>query len=233
MKSLLAQLVPRGEEGAGKGRAAAARRTDGREEEIAVEIKRVTRGERASRRTIAAMKYALALLLLLAPIARGEVVESSASSLRVKYLLTVPASPEKAWQSFVNIAAWWSSDHTFSGNAANLRLDPRVNGCWCESLPNGGGVQHMTVVLVMPNQRMTLAGALGPLQTSGVAGAMTIQFVPKGAATEMSVTYNAGGFYPGGLASVAPVVDQVLGTQFARLGRWIETGSAEVKPAAK
>ncbi len=177
------------------------------------------------------MKPLFILLLSLAPIARGEVVETSASSLQVKHVLTVPSTPDKAWQSFVNVGSWWSGDHTFSGNSANLKLDPRYGGCFCETLPNGGGVQHLTVVFVAPPKRMTLSGALGPLQTSGVAGAMTFQFVAKGAATEMTLTYNVGGYFPGGLASVAPAVDQVLGAQFARLQRLITTGSAEEKPA--
>ena len=45
----------------------------------------------------------------------------------------------------------------------------------------------------------------------------------------MTLTYNVGGYYPGGLASVAPAVDQVLGSQLARLQRLINTGSAEEK----
>ncbi|MGZ7032429.1 MAG: SRPBCC family protein [Thermoanaerobaculia bacterium] len=173
----------------------------------------------------------LAVAVTLTGIASAEVVETSASSLRVKHVLTVSATPEKAWQSFVNVGGWWGSDHTFSGNSANLKLDPHYGGCWCETLPNGGGVQHMTVVFVSAPQRMTLSGALGPLQTAGVAGAMTFQFVAKGAETEMTLTYNVGGYYPGGLASVAPSVDQVLGSQFARLQRLINTGSAEEKAA--
>ena len=172
---------------------------------------------------------AVAVAVTLAGIARAEVVETSASSIQVKHVLTVSTTPDKAWQSFVNIGAWWGSDHTFSGSSANLKLDPHYGGCWCETLPNGGGVQHMTVVFVSAPQRMTLSGALGPLQTAGVAGAMTFQFVAKGASTEMTLTYNVGGYYPGGLAAVAPSVDQVLGSQFARLQKLISTGSAEEK----
>ena len=173
----------------------------------------------------------LVVAATLTGIARAEVVETSASSMRVRHVLTVSATPDKAWQSFVNVGGWWNGEHTFSGNAANLKLDPHAGGCWCETLPNGGGVQHMTVVFVSAPQRMTMSGALGPLQTGGVAGAMTFQFVAKGAATEMTLTYNVGGYYPGGLTGVAPAVDQVLGSQFARLQRLIDTGSAEEKPA--
>lgn len=172
------------------------------------------------------MKHAirsLVLLLALAPLARAEVVESSASSLAIKYVLTLSMPPEKAWPSVIDIAKWWGSDHTFSGNAANLHLDARAGGCWCETLPSGGSVQHMSVLTVMPNQRLVLAGALGPLQTAGVSGAMTFQLKAK----ELTVTYNVGGYYPGGLSSVASIVDQVLGSQLTRLQRLIDTGSAE------
>jgi uncharacterized protein YndB with AHSA1/START domain len=181
-----------------------------------------------------ASSAALVLLLFaFAPIAGAEVVESSANSLKVKHVLTVSATPEKAWQSFLQIEKWWSGDHTFSGDAARLRLEPRAGGCFCESLPGGGSVLHMTVVFVAPNQRMTMSGALGPLQTAGVAGAMTFQITAKDGGSQIALVYNVGGFYPGGLNSVGAGVDEVLGLQFARLRRLIDTGSADEKPAPK
>src|SRR5512141_3262978 len=160
---------------------------------------------------------ALALLLAVAPIARAEVVESTANALALKYVVPLSAAPEKVWPSVLDIAKWWSGDHTYSGNAANLRLDARAGGCWCETVPSGGSVQHMTVATVLPNQRLVLTGALGPLQTAGVSGALTFLLTPK----ELTSTYNVGGYYPGGLASVAAIVDQVVGSQIARLQRFL------------
>lgn len=181
------------------------------------------------------MKYAISFLLLIAPVVHADVVESSPASLRIKHKITTTASIDKAWTSFLDIGKWWSGMHTFSGSADNLHLDARPGGCWCETLRNGGGVQHMTVVAVMPRERMVLSGALGPLQTSGVAGAMTFGFsnAPNGG-TQITFTYDVGGHTPGGLDPIAVGVDQVLGDQMTRLKRYLDTGTADAAaPAAK
>jgi hypothetical protein len=70
----------------------------------------------------------------------------------------------------VQPATWWDSRHTWSGSAANLSLAAASGGCFCERLPNGGSVLHMSTVNAVPNQKLVLFGALGPLQTSGAAG---------------------------------------------------------------
>ena len=159
----------------------------------------------------------------------AKVVESSASSLAIQHSFTVAATPEKVWQSLISVGQWWGSDHTYSGNAANLHLDARPGGCWCETLANGGGVQHMAVVFASPKERLTLTGALGPLQTTGSSGAMNFAIAKKGDATEVTFTYNVGGYFPGGFTNAAAAVDGVLVAQLNRLQRLIETGSAEAK----
>jgi hypothetical protein len=161
----------------------------------------------------------------------AKVVEKAPGALKITQVRHVAVAPDVAWRSLVHVEQWWSGEHTYSGNAANLKLDARPGGCWCETLPNGGGVVHMTVVYIAPNQRMTLSGALGPLQTAGVTGAMTLQVTPKDGGTDVALMYNVGGYYPGGLDAVAGGVDDVLGAQFDRLARLIDTGNAEVKPA--
>ena len=200
-------------------------------------------------------------LFTVSSLARSEVTESSASSFKVKHVQTVTAKPEKAWQSFLAVDKWWSGEHTYSGSAANLRLDARAGGCFCETAGERQAL-HMTVGFVdpghllrmlgglgplagklhtgrsrndhvAPNQRLTMTGGLGPLQTSGASGAMTFQIVPQGEGSNLTLVYEVGGFYPGGLAAIASGVDGVLGEQFARLKRLIETGeAAEKKPGA-
>jgi uncharacterized protein YndB with AHSA1/START domain len=179
------------------------------------------------------MKYIIALVLLTAPIASAEVLESSPNSLRIRHKITTTAKVDKAWSAFLDIGKWWSGIHTFSGSAANLRLDARPGGCWCETMPKGGFVQHMSVIAVMPNDRLVLSGALGPLQTSGVAGAMTFQFGSTATGSQITFTYDVGGHTQGGLDKLGVAVDQVLGDQMTRLKRYLDTGSAEPAPAAK
>ena len=165
--------------------------------------------------------------------ARAEVTESSATSFTVKHVETIAAKPPKVWQSILTIDKWWSSDHTFSGSASNLRLDSRAGGCFCETLPNGGSVQHMTVVFVAPNTRITMTGGLGPLQTTAASGALSLQMVPEGEGSSLTLIYSVSGAFPGGLNTIAPGVNTVLEEQYARLKRLIETGSAEEKAATK
>ena len=90
----------------------------------------------------------------------------------------------------------------------------------------------MTVVYIVPNRRVVLSGALGPLQTLGTSGAMLWQLTPKGAQTELVVEYTVGGYMQGGLSAIATPVDGVLAIQFERLKRLVETGSAEEKKPA-
>jgi len=70
-------------------------------------------------------------------------------------------------------------------------------------------------------------GGLGPLQALAVDGAMTWKFTESGTTTTIEMTYTVGGYAPGGLASLAPIVDMVLGAQVACLKRLIDTGRAD------
>ena len=162
--------------------------------------------------------------------AHADVVESDAHSASIRIVVPLSVSPGKAYDAFVQPAKWWDSEHTFSGDAARLRLKPVAGGCFCERLPGGGSVLHMTVVHVAPKVRITLSGGLGPLQTAGVAGAMNIAFSAKDAGAELVLVYNLGGYYPKGLDTVAPLVDQVLRQQMERLKQFAETGKVEDAP---
>jgi uncharacterized protein YndB with AHSA1/START domain len=182
----------------------------------------------ASRAAMLGLAFALLPALL-----HAEVSETSASSFKSKSILLIAASPQRVYQTLVRVGSWWDPEHTYSGKSRNLSLNPTPGGCFCEKLPGGGGVLHMTVVYVAPNQRLTLSGALGPLQTAGLAGALTFQLVAKPPGTELLVVYNVGGYYPAGLASVAAGVDAVLVEQAQRLKQVAETGTIGVGPAEK
>lgn len=43
----------------------------------------------------------------------------------------------------------------------------------------------------------------------------------------MELTYNVGGYAPGGLKPLAPLVDSVLAEQVKRLKAFVETGRAQ------
>jgi uncharacterized protein YndB with AHSA1/START domain len=163
-------------------------------------------------------------LIALAGAARGEVIDSQADGFTVRQTATLAASAPAVWGVLIRPAAWWSSDHTFSHDARNLTLDPRPGGEWRESLPSGGGVRHMVVVYVDPPAMLRLEGALGPMQAMGAMGHLTFTLTPHGGTTELSAVYDAVGHEAGGMTGLAPVVDQVLGLQIARLKASVEGG---------
>jgi len=129
------------------------------------------------------------------------------------------------YAALIEPARWWSSDHTFSGNAKNLHLEAKAGGCWCESLPNGGSVVHLMVVYVDPGKALRLRGALGPFQGLGVAGALTWKLKPATDGTDLSVTYALGGYNKDRFAELSQAGDEVLTAQVGRLKKSIETKS--------
>jgi hypothetical protein len=160
--------------------------------------------------------------------ARAEIADSSAAGFRVRYTASLRATPAAAYDAIVrHVGAWWSSDHTFSGDAKNLSIVATPGGCFCERLPGGGGVRHLTVVHAAPGKRLCLIGGLGPLQQAGVAGSMTWNLTAADGGTTLEMTYAVGGYVPGGITALAPIVDSVLGEQFERARRFIETGKPE------
>jgi uncharacterized protein YndB with AHSA1/START domain len=175
--------------------------------------------------------YSLATgLLLLTTAANADVVEANATSMSLRTIVEIDAPVAKVYDAFVQIGRWWDKEHTYSGDSANLKLTAAPGGCFCETLPDGGGVLHMTVVNVAPNRRLTMAGALGPLQPTGVTGALSLAFVAKPSGMELLMTYNVGGYYPKGLQTVAGSVDEVLTHQMQRLKSFVETGNPDGKP---
>ena len=170
---------------------------------------------------------AAAFVALTATDVRAAVVDVTAAGFTVRHVIEVSARGWSAYQTLTDrIGTWWDPNHTFSGRSTNLTIDARPGGCFCEQLPNGG-VRHMTVMYADPGKLLRLTGGLGPLQELAVSGAMTWAFTQAGNKTTITLTYAVGGYSPGGLQTLAPAVDAVLGAQVARLKRLIDTGRAE------
>ena len=154
-----------------------------------------------------------AFALLAAGAARAEVVDAQPHGFEVRHEVVIAAPASAVWATLVQPLKWWSSAHTWSGSAANLSLGAASGGCFCEKLPNGGSVLHLTTVYAAPGQRLVLSGALGPMQSSGATGALTFVLTEKDGQTKVTVTYDVGGYFRGGLDKIAGGVDGVLGQQ--------------------
>lgn len=172
----------------------------------------------------AAMGMTLAGLLL-AGAARAEVTDKSAAGFEAVEKATIAAPPAKVWAVLQTPGAWWSSQHSWSGDAKNLTLD-LSSGCFCEKLPNGH-VRHMEVVFTDAGKTLRLFGALGPMLMTGSTGHLAFELKPNGAGTDLTVTFDGGGYVKGGIESLAAPVDRVLGEQTSRLKRYLETGKPD------
>ena len=180
-------------------------------------------------RPSAAIAAALTVFLA-APHAFADVVEVAPHGFIVRTELGVEAKPDAVWKALLDVGGWWNMDHSYSRDSANITIDARPGGCFCEKLPNGGGVAHAMVVFIAPNQTLRLHGSLGPMQGEGLAGSLTFKIVPATvpAASRIEMTYAVGGYRPSGFERVAPAVNMVMTEQVTRLKTFIETG----KPVA-
>jgi len=154
------------------------------------------------------MKWALIAGLaaaLAANAARAEVTDRSAAGFEVVEKATIAASQSKVWDALMRPSRWWSSQHSWSGDAKNL-----------------------TIVYADGKSQLRMAGALGPLQFTGATGHLGIALKPAGAGTDVVMSYDVGGYAKGGLAETfAAPVDKVLGEQLLRLKKYLETGKAD------
>lgn len=161
-----------------------------------------------------------ALLLAFAPVAQAEVTAVGDSGFVVHHGVDVTAEPAAVFQTMVGeVSAWWLSDHTWSGNSANLSIERHAGGCFCEQLPDGGSVEHLRVVHIQPGHLIRLQGGLGPLQEMGLNGAMTwtVSHHPDSGGSRIEWRYTVHGFLPDGFEEISAAVDQVLGLQLASL----------------
>ena len=112
----------------------------------------------------------VALMLYASP-ASADVEHSDADGFSLVINADSPSDVDTLWQRIVHPELWWNSSHTWSGDAANMSLDARAGGCWCEVVSSGGSVAHGTVVAFEPARgRVMMRAELGPLQAMAVNG---------------------------------------------------------------
>jgi uncharacterized protein YndB with AHSA1/START domain len=166
----------------------------------------------------------LALVMLLGTAAQSA-PQITPNGFLVKFEVSVNAPAAKVYDALVGqVGSWWDPEHTYSGDAKNLSIDARPGGCFCEKLPNGGGIEHARVIYVAPREVLRLSGALGPLQTAGVVGTLTWKLTGGSDNTRIQLSYSVGGFVDGGFEKIAPAVESVLNDQLNRFKLFVETG---------
>lgn len=175
--------------------------------------------------------------------AHADVTAQSEQGFVSRNVVVVAGSPAAVWKKLVTPAAWWSSDHTFSGDAANMTLDPVAGGCFCEVLPAEGGpaakapvarggVQHMRVVFVDRAKALRMVGALGPLQSEAVSATLTITLKEVDGGTRVIFEYVVGGYMRYPTDKIANAVDIVMVNQLVSLAKQFGPVAAPREEAA-
>src|SRR3712207_9532091 len=113
--------------------------------------------------------------LWLATPLQASVVSSSSNGFEVSQVVNLVVPTQTAFAAFGDIGRWWDKEHTYSGDSANMSLELAPGSCFCERLPNGGGIEHMRVSYLQPGERVVLTGALGPLLFEAVNGVMDVK----------------------------------------------------------
>jgi hypothetical protein len=181
----------------------------------------------------------------------AEVTKTHPSGFVVRHEAIVEADAKQTWLALINPDRWWRSEHTWSGDSANLTLTPRAGGCFCERIPEvdepdrftlEGSVEHMRIVQAYPERALRMRGGLGPLQSEPAEGVLTITLSKaEDGGTLVVWEYNVAGFMRYEIPVISRSVDGVIGGQVAALadllgrvdGPSAPPPAAELPPAAE
>jgi len=169
--------------------------------------------------------FSAAVAVLVPGAVQAEVTAQSAAGFTLSQRVEVKAAPEKLFEAIGQVERWWNPEHTYSGDAANLKLELSAGSCFCERW-GGNSVAHAQVTNVIRDKLVRMDGALGPLQELAATGIYTLAIGVAEGKTVLRVTYRVVGPADAGLERWPAKVDEVLSTQTARLVSYAETGKA-------
>ena len=151
-----------------------------------------------------------------------DITSLSERGFEIELAVTCEGEPEEVFKRFTDdVGSWWSADHTYSGDAKNLAIESRPGGRFWERFPDGGGVEHLRVVMVQPGKTLRMSGGIGPLQEFAVSGSLTVIFEEgEDQKTKVRVKYVVGGYSHEGLTRWGIPVDEVLKEQLERFQNW-------------
>ncbi|HVR92133.1 MAG TPA: SRPBCC family protein [Novosphingobium sp.] len=162
--------------------------------------------------------------------AQGEVLQKSDAGFVTRATATVAKPPLEAWLALIAPAKWWNKAHSWSGDSANLYLDPQATGCFCEFMPfpkdapagtRRGSVEHMHVIYADPGKVLRMSGSLGPLQSEALNATLTVTLKPVEGGTRILFEYVVGGYMRFKTDEIAPAVDGVMSEQLGRLAAYL------------
>lgn len=168
-----------------------------------------------------ALAVVLAAALALS-VARAEVVDIGPTGFVIENAVTVHADAMTAWRALVDdVGRWWPADHTWFGRSENLSIDARAGGCFCE-IDGARQAEHMAIGMVVPGELLRMLGGLGPLQGTGMYGALDWRLDAVEDGTRITLRYQVTGFVPDDLGALVPVVDRVQALQLGGLAAYLD-----------
>lgn len=178
--------------------------------------------------------------LLSAQSAKAEVIATGEDRFVTRDMAVVSADPKAVWLALISPAKWWNSAHTWSGDAANMRLRPQAGGCFCETIPEvpdtkrvtlEGSVEHMRVVQAFPEKVLRMRGGLGPLQSEPATGVLTIVLSETDEGTRIVWEYAVGGPMRYEVPVISKAVDGVMSQQLSGLADLLGRVDAPASPS--
>ncbi len=159
-------------------------------------------------------------LLLAALPASADVVRAADDGFQIHLERTSELPSNLQYARMATFSDWWSSAHTYSGDAENLSLtEVAPGGIWVETW-EGGSVLHGEVIAAMHrdgNHVVRFDASFGPLQSIGVEAVLTISINQDGERSKVVMDYFVTGASFQALSDIAPVVDAILTEQINRL----------------
>ncbi|HEY4125622.1 MAG TPA: hypothetical protein VGM36_13475, partial [Rhizomicrobium sp.] len=94
---------------------------------------------------------AVIVLASLGCAANAAVVDTAENGFDIQQAVHIAAPPDVVYAALIVPAKWWNSEHTFSQSAANLSIDAKAGGCFCERWAQNS-VEHASVVDAEPGK---------------------------------------------------------------------------------
>ena len=164
---------------------------------------------------------AFLVILLIANSASAVIVDQQDDYFAIQFESTFAMSVKDLNAHIFQIGEWWDPAHTYTGDSNNLYIDLEKE-CFCERLPGGGYVNHLSLVYYQPGVLLRFVGGLGPLQSIPVNGVMEFRFKRlDDKQTQLNVSYLVSGNSPG-LKDWAGPVHWVIQQQLNRLASQVE-----------
>ena len=173
------------------------------------------------------MRLPIVAVLLLPLSAFATLSGVTPSAFVVTHKADLEVAPEPVYQAFGQVQRWWNPEHTYSGNAANLRVRLDAGACFCETWDKGSA-EHARVIYVLRDRAVRMQGAFGPLQEMALNAVLELKVAPRTGGSTFTMTYRVRGSAEAALDKLAPIVDRVMVEQAQRLVAYVESSAPKI-----